>query len=339
MRCLGSIFIANQPAEQFNLMQLVLSGSPLSHFLYDHFTPHCVPADQLFRLYSELSRCVRNQATSAASLELLMRLDIQHAGDKMPANQFSSLMPIICENLISSNDSNPNLAKVCSDHFVHALFHHFPHNFANGLGLLLSGADTQGIPPDIFNTISDQLNMDILLGEDFRNPTKSSMNSEVCLQCIKVISNQLIKSRRDLTTRFYSVWIPYLSHIVKYAEFFVKCYVSQTFNSNFSTSIIESELRNIFELVVSVWNPLLEPINGGITPWNPSDQYVATIVVERFIKILTWLPHSTYLPNGCDTVENLFWEYFSTKLMALQRAGTAHIYPVYVSSELLRDID
>lgn len=85
--------------EQPNLMRIVLSGSPLNHFLVEHFTPYCVPPAQLFQSYTELSASVRNATTSEAALSLLCRLDIAHAGEQMSPNQFASLMLVIFEKL------------------------------------------------------------------------------------------------------------------------------------------------------------------------------------------------------------------------------------------------
>lgn len=120
-------------------MRVVLAGNPLNHFVVEHFTPHCVPAALLFQLYTELSASVRNSTTSEAALSLLSRLDIAHAGEQLPPNQFSSLMPVIFENLASVTDNDSPLKQLCMDHFVHAMFHQFPHNFTHGLMLMLSG--------------------------------------------------------------------------------------------------------------------------------------------------------------------------------------------------------
>lgn len=82
------------PLEQLNIMRVVLSGNPLNHLLVQYFKPHCIQPDLLFELYAELSNSVRNACTSEAALALLSCLDIEHAGNQMPSNQFSSLMPV-----------------------------------------------------------------------------------------------------------------------------------------------------------------------------------------------------------------------------------------------------
>ena len=58
---------------------------------------------------------------------------------RLPPQQFSELMPFAFENLISINDDDLQLYTLCFDHFIHALFHHFPTNFLSGLSLCLAG--------------------------------------------------------------------------------------------------------------------------------------------------------------------------------------------------------
>ncbi|KAH7702312.1 CRE-EPG-5 protein, partial [Aphelenchoides avenae] len=160
LRKLGKAFLQENASEQVNLMRVVLSGNPLNHFLVEHFTPHCVPPAQLFQLYAELSASVRNATTSEAALSLLSRLDIAHAGEQMPPNQFSSLMPVIFENLASVTGNESPLKRLCMDHFVHAMFHQFPYNFTHGLRLILSGCDSNVVPPSLFAEVSSQLSID-----------------------------------------------------------------------------------------------------------------------------------------------------------------------------------
>ncbi|KAH7689526.1 Protein C56C10.11, partial [Aphelenchoides avenae] len=140
---------------------------------------------------------------------------------------------------------------------------------------------------------------------------------------------QLSKSRRELATRLYSVWSHYLEHVSRLADYFIRVIVNSTFRSEAPPSVIEKELRDLFCEMVTVWAPLLEPVNTGLAPWNPADTEHARLVVERLIQLLMWLPHCMYLPPGSETVESLMWQYFSTKLITLQRAGTAHVFEVY----------
>lgn len=92
------------------------------------------------------------------------------------------------------------------------------------------------------------------------------------------------------------------------------------------------ELADIFSLILSVWSPLLEPVGPtALPPWMASDVDMAqNVVVDRLMALFVWLPHSTYLPPGSETVESLFWQYYADKLIALQRAGSSHVMSVYV---------
>uniref|UniRef100_A0A7E4VFV3 HECT domain-containing protein n=1 Tax=Panagrellus redivivus TaxID=6233 RepID=A0A7E4VFV3_PANRE len=332
LQSLGRAFIALQPEQQFTLMRKVLSGLPLNHILIEHFTPHVVPPDQLYQLYNELSEAAHKPPTAAAALALLRCLDIKTAGESMPANQFSKLQSIICYNLMSATDANPELLRISGDHLVHVMFHHFPTNFMSGFSKLLKGLDTTPISPDIFETIAIQLAVDAKLHEhpQSSSPSKYKFNPNEVLECINIVGESLKESRQRLATRMYSVWAPYINIVCRFAEYFMRVYVEGTFNTASPTSVIELGLRNAFELCCTMFGPLLEPVNDAmIAPWNPADQALAEVVVEKFVKLLAWLPHSTYLPPGAESVETLFWEYFSTRLMALQRAGTTHVYQVY----------
>lgn len=173
--------------------------------------------------------------------------------------------------------------------------------------------------------------------------------------CLRVIADQLTKSRHDLATRLYSVWANYLDYVCRIADYFIRVFVNQTFRSDHPTSHIENGifwtnflrdliklweikkigflilgLSDVFGQCIAVWAPLLEPSPSGLAPWNPADSTLANSVVERLIRLLSWLPHNTYLPPGAETVETLIWQYFSNKLVNLQRAGTSHVYGVYV---------
>ena len=58
---------------------------------------------------------------------------------RLPPQQFSELMPLAFENVISLSDTASPMYALCVKHFVHSLFHHFPTNFVAGLSLALSG--------------------------------------------------------------------------------------------------------------------------------------------------------------------------------------------------------
>lgn len=91
------------------------------------------------------------------------------------------------------------------------------------------------------------------------------------------------------------------------------------------------ELKKIFYHFVSIWGPLFEPNNNGLPVWVASDNNLANILLDRFISCLNWLPHNVYLPPGSENIESLFWQYFTSKWLNIQRAGNVHVYSVFVS--------
>lgn len=58
---------------------------------------------------------------------------------RLPPHQFSQLMPVAFENLISISNISLPLYNVCAKHFIDSVFHRFPSNFIDGLQLSLSG--------------------------------------------------------------------------------------------------------------------------------------------------------------------------------------------------------
>lgn len=95
-------------------------------------------------------------------------------------------------------------------------------------------------------------------------------------------------------------------------------------------------LRDIFMHTTSVWCSFFEPVGPSfLPPWNMADKTAAeTIVVPCFIDLLNWLPHSTYLAPGSESLETLFWRYFLKKLLGIQKAGSSHIFVAYVGFHL-----
>ncbi|CAK5034589.1 unnamed protein product [Meloidogyne enterolobii] len=372
LKNLGSTFIANRPEEQMNLMAVVLAGNPLNHLLVEHFTPHCVqPPDLLAKLYSNLSLAVRQPNTSKAALSLLRRLDIEHAGRQLPSNQFQSLIPVMFENLvaatISRSSNDESLQELCLSHYLHTLvkfkkitdfsvnfsmFHHFPFNFTNGLRLALSGCDKHYIPVSLFDNISKHLDIDSILSKDYSllnqqnsknvNSEFLELDAEKALECINVIEGQLISSRRELTTSLFTVWSPYLEHICKLSEFFLRSYVRFSFRADAPAGIMEKELDKVFHISLKCWSSLLEPIPiSNLPPWNNNDTLIASKIIEQFIHFLLWLPHSLYIPPDRECPESLFWNYFTSKLVneqfrnvrssGAQNANLLYIYSVYES--------
>ncbi|CAD5210574.1 unnamed protein product [Bursaphelenchus okinawaensis] len=330
---LGQAFLFENPHEQLNILRTVLSANPLNVYIIPHFSPHCVSATELIRIYNELSTAVRAPSTAESGLSLLQRLDFEKAGRLLPPDQFSALMPVIFENLISVTASTP-LHSLCIEHFKCTMFHQFPVNVSKGLKLLLSGVDSQAVPESMLYTLSDKLNIQSYLNRTKDNVVvdqKSVCTYELAVECIKIISDQLIKSRQELTTKLYSIWSNHLAMITQFTEYFTKNIVCQQFRYDAPPSVMEKELRDVFMMILKVYTPLLEPVApSGLPPFNPSDSQIADLsVVQPFINLLIWLPYSTYLPPGSETVESLVWQFFSNKLSQLQRAGTAHVFAVY----------
>ncbi|CAD5214889.1 unnamed protein product [Bursaphelenchus xylophilus] len=330
---LGSAFLFENPSEQLNILRIVLSGNPLNVYIIPHFSPHCVNSTELIRIYTELSTAVRAPSTAESALALLQRLDFVKAGRLLPPDQFSALMPVIFENLISVPASTP-LHSLCIDHFQCTMFHQYPNNIAKGFKLLLSGIDAKAVPETILQTLSERLNVQQYLVKTRDNiiiDQKSACSIVLAIECLTILSDQLKKSRHEQTTKLYSIWGNHLGFVTQFAEYFIKNIVCQQFRSDAPTSVMEKELRDVFLMILNVWTPLLEPIPpDGLAPFNPSDSQIADVsVVQPFINLLIWLPYSTYLPPGSETVESLVWQFFSSKLSQLQRAGTSHVFSVY----------
>lgn len=116
MRLLGGAFIRDEPSEQSNIMHIVLARNPLAVHITPWFTPHCLAPDALLRVYVELSHGMRSSSTTEA-LALLQRLNIAEAGGRLPPHQFSSLLPVVFENLAAVSVDNTALHRLCSEHF------------------------------------------------------------------------------------------------------------------------------------------------------------------------------------------------------------------------------
>lgn len=59
------------------------------------------------------------------------------------------------------------------------------------------------------------------------------------MQCLRVIAEQLRKSRKDLATRLFNVWAAYLDNVCRISEYFIRIIVNQSFRSDASTMAIE----------------------------------------------------------------------------------------------------
>ncbi|VDM42517.1 unnamed protein product [Toxocara canis] len=331
---LGQGFIANHAEEQTHLMSLVLGGSHLAYLLTAHFTPHCVPSSQLFSLYSSLSQAVRNPSTSSAALSLLSQLDIKKAGEKLPPHQFSQLMPIAFENIISIADPASPLYDICTKHFIHSLFHHFPDNFIPGLAMALAACDTNSTPVAVFNLMIDTLNANDL--DSLDSKPEVAINSITATAASVAIAEQLSKSRRELSTRMYSVWTKYLDKVMVLAEFLLYKAAALSFDSEQPFSRLEAELRQQFGKCTQVFGPLIEPFGAGFAAWNPNDTNAAANVTDRFVSLMGRLHalYDTYLPPGSENLETLLFSYYAATIGQLARGG-AHVHHL-IETRLIR---
>lgn len=237
---LGRTFVHSNPNEQMNLLRLILAGNPLNVHIVDNFTPQCVPADLLLSLYGELSTAVRKSVSAEASLALLERLDISNSNNRLPPHHFSSLMPVIFENLASVPNAT-KLHKLCVSHFEACMFHCFPDNFLRGFQLLLSGIDSRSVPTSLLDSISKRLQLDEFLSQTVEGTVaKPTISVELARQSIGLIAQQLMKSRQDLATNLFSVWLDYLDPVCRFTVFFIKTIVCQEFNSDAPQSVIEA---------------------------------------------------------------------------------------------------
>lgn len=75
-------------------MRVILNGSHLADLLLPYFTPHCVPPTELLKLYTSLSKAVRDPVTSLAAFNLLSQLDIKNAGERLAVIYLAFLLHI-----------------------------------------------------------------------------------------------------------------------------------------------------------------------------------------------------------------------------------------------------
>ncbi|CAG9533161.1 unnamed protein product [Cercopithifilaria johnstoni] len=327
---LGKAFIADNPHEQHNLMRVILNGFHLAHLLTPCFTPHCVPPAELLNLYTSLSKAVRNPVTSSAALALLSQLDIKNAGDRLPPHQFSELMPVAFENLISISDTLLPLYDVCAKHFIHSVFHRFPSNFIDGLKLSLAACNTKSTPAFIFDEFIKKLGADKVDAMDTK--PEHIIDTMTASTASGTVAIQFRKSRNELSTRLYDVWANYLPKVLHLAQFFLYSAASLSFDSERPTGKLESELRQVFENCTQVFGPLLEQFGPGLPPWSSADSNSAAVVLDYFISLMEQLHllYDAYFPPGSENLITLFWRYYAEKLAFFTRGGS-HVHQIIES--------
>lgn len=232
------------PAEQMNILRLVLSGNPLNIYITSHFSPYCVNSNELVKIYNELSSAVRLPASAEAGLSLMNRIDFQKAGLLLPPEEFAALLPVIFQNMTSVTVATP-LHSLCVSHFQTTMFHNYPQNVATGYRLMLSGIDSQCVPISLFENLAQRFQI-----HDFLRRTETSVNTdskfpielELARECLLATSDQLKKSRQEQLTKLYSIWTQsgsFLDFICTFAEFFIKIIVCHNFRSDSPPSLME----------------------------------------------------------------------------------------------------
>ncbi|TMS35268.1 hypothetical protein L596_002706 [Steinernema carpocapsae] len=326
---LGKAFMANVAKEQITLMNIVLSGNVLNYIIVENFTPDKVAPSDLFSIYKQLSIAVRNPEKSQSAKSLLKRLDIVNAGQRLPAEQYIQLLPVIFENIASIPENDSDLLQLCMDHFLHTMFHKFPHNLSAGLQMMLNGCDTKNTPKALFNMVMAQIGCG--LGASLRSSAnvKHHIPPEMVIHYIELLSRKLKFSRRELGPRLYTVWADYLEPVCRLAAYFIIVHVENTFHYERPPTAMENDLRDCFMKCTEIWGPLLEPIGPGTPPFNPADRVVAQQVIDRLVGLLLWLPHNKQLPREAENIETLFFQYFCDNLACLKNSGAAHVYSVY----------
>ncbi|KAK0395540.1 hypothetical protein QR680_001329 [Steinernema hermaphroditum] len=329
INCLGKTFMANVPQEQATLMNVVLSGNVLNYVIVENFTPDIVPSSQLFAIYKQLSVAVRCPEKSQSAKSLLSRLDIAKAGSSLPAEQYSQLLPVIFENIASVGDHDEELLQLCMDHFLHTMFHKFPHNLSAGLEMMLAGCNTKHTPKMLFSMVMAQIGCGLGTTMKSTGNVKHQIPPEMVDYYIELIGKQLKSSRRELGPRLFQVWADYLELVCRLAAYFIIVHVENTFHFERPPTAMEIDLRECFNKCIQIWGPLMEPMGPGIPPFNPADRSIAQQVTDRLVSLLLWLPHNKRLPKGAENVETLFFQYLCENLASLKGSGASHVYSVY----------
>lgn len=184
-------------------------------------------------------------------------LDIQQAGHLLPSNQFSALMPVIFENILSlhtniksGTSSCEELRNLCQIHFLHSMLHHFPQNFQEGLRLIMESFSKQ-LPASLLLALNKTLRVDETLSElegiikwsakqELVTATPfNSLGPDQIQPIIQIVIEQLQKSRHDYGIRMYAVYAPYLEPLCRLLDFFLRLNVFNVFIPEKTTSLIE----------------------------------------------------------------------------------------------------
>ncbi|KJH44415.1 DnaJ domain protein [Dictyocaulus viviparus] len=113
----------------------------------------------------------------------------------------------------------------------------------------------------------------------------------------------------------------------------VVTFIFHAFPSNFGTGLDIaldgqlSSLATIFEQVLHVFSPLIVPLSSSLSPFRPSNDEEAHMVVDRFVQLLIVLPHNGTLQPGTQNLPSLVWQFYFEKLSILSHESS-HYYSV-----------
>ncbi|RCN29680.1 hypothetical protein ANCCAN_24559 [Ancylostoma caninum] len=322
LRILAEEFVRMQPSEQIPVMVLVLEGFALSDPLIESFTPECLSSTELCSAYTRLSEAVRDPGRSASALKLLRRLGMDKAAASLPPQQFAPLLPLAFRNLASQPDSNAPLHILCLEHVVTFVFHAFPANFIAGLDLALNGCNTGETPPSLLETFVERLGADhyeMPKGENVLNGMKAE-------ECAMLLARRLSEAR-SRSPSMYSAWGRYLGSITMLAQLFLFTPTRESFPAEAPSSVLQRDLAEVFQRVVSVFSPLIVPVSASMPPFSPSNEPEADVVLDGFIHLLTSLPHNAVLQPGTQNIPSLLWQFYYEKLSILSH-GSTHYFAV-----------
>uniref|UniRef100_A0A1I7XU66 Ectopic P granules protein 5 homolog n=1 Tax=Heterorhabditis bacteriophora TaxID=37862 RepID=A0A1I7XU66_HETBA len=230
-------------------------------------------------------------------LTILGRLGMDRAASSLPPHQFAQLLPLAFRNLASQPDSSAALHILCLKHVISFVFHAFPANFCAGLDLTLDGCKTCVTPIALLKSLVTRLD-----ATSFTNPNGDFvLNSKMALECSSILSRRLIAARSSLPAML-SVMGKYMDPITKLAQLFLFTPVKESFQSDISFSEAQR-----------------------VPPFCPSDEIEAEIILDRFVQLLSALPHNAIVPPTMQNLPSLVWKYYFEKLSVLNY-GTAHYF-------------
>ncbi|XGW12181.1 hypothetical protein V3C99_013121 [Haemonchus contortus] len=320
LRVLAEEFVRMQPQEQIPVMVMVLEGFALYEPLVEAFTPECLSSTELCSAYTRLSEAVRDPERSSRALQLLRRLGMDKAAASLPPQQFAPLLPLAFKNLASQPDSTAPLHILCMEHVVTFVFHAFPANFLAGLDMALDGCNTGETPPALLQVFVERLG-----AENYESQKGSYvLDAQKAGECALLLARRL-SDARSRASSLYSVWGRYLEPVTRLAQLFLFIPVQQGFSAEAPTSIVQRDFAEVFQRVLAVFSPLIVPMSASVPPFSPSNETEAEMVLDRFVHLLTALPHNGALQPGSQNLPSLIWQFYFEKLSILSH-GSTHFF-------------